>query len=301
MVHGKRLIRDWKQQAKLERSPFIPFVYTYAAKLAGLDPEEMLYDPGKWSQSLLDAKRLLGYDGIVVSFDSTIEAEALGCEVEWDQTSPYISDRLSIDKWLHASNMDHLLAESRIPVWIETLKRIQKVEREDALCTSLTGIDLLLAESLGQEQYEVMKQDLSIRNQAYEVAQKAVLSVAKLLGECRIDLLFIRERNLDFIDANQLTSWYQPIINLLKYFRVPFVFVLETGQSSSYPFISYEGTGSAGNSLPMYFLDSNIDLDENEWLQWRQRANSDGLLITAGEVPWQTDVERIQDLMDLLS
>lgn len=300
---GRQLVSEWERKASLERLPFIPFVHAYAAKLAGETAEDMLWDPGKWSQALIAARRLLGYDGIVVNFDPTLEAEALGCEVDWTPESPYISQPMSLDAWLDGASREALAGEGRFPVMLETLKRIQKVEQDAALCVSITGIGDLPRMALGESGFAGLAQDQLPR--VFDAAQKTVLATAKLLGECRPSVLFIRERNLGYAEAARIAAWYQPIMNLLKYFRVPAVFLLEEGTTEAYPHISFEQAGgkqAAGFGVPLRYFDAWTAMDEagRELAAARSSFPQPGLLVTAGEVPWQTDVDRFKDLMDVL-
>ena len=79
-----------------ERPVFIPFVYGLAAKLGQMPLSEMTSDASYYTHSLEDAYELFKYDGIVNTYDSTVEAEIFGCELEWpeDYRAPRVTDLL---------------------------------------------------------------------------------------------------------------------------------------------------------------------------------------------------------------
>ncbi len=76
----------------IERAPWVPFAGVHAASLKGYTATEMLTDSDKAVESLLEVNRLYTPDGQPVIFDLQIEAECLGCELEWaDDCPPTVS------------------------------------------------------------------------------------------------------------------------------------------------------------------------------------------------------------------
>jgi len=72
-------------QGKLpDRVPFVPTIYEHAAALIGVTPSQMAQSGELIVRGQLDAYRRYGHDLVAVGIDIyNIEAEALGCEVDY--------------------------------------------------------------------------------------------------------------------------------------------------------------------------------------------------------------------------
>lgn len=78
---------------KVERAPWVPFAGVHAGFLKGYTATEMLTDPDKAFESLMEVNQLYKPDGQPVIFDLQIEAECLGCGLVWvDDCPPSVSD-----------------------------------------------------------------------------------------------------------------------------------------------------------------------------------------------------------------
>lgn len=72
----------------VDRVPWVPFAGIHAGKLKGYTAQEILKDGDKLYESLMEVNRLYKPDGQPVIFDLQIEAECLGCELQWEEYSP---------------------------------------------------------------------------------------------------------------------------------------------------------------------------------------------------------------------
>lgn len=73
---------------KTERTPWVPFVGCHGGALIGVDAETYLKSGTLMAQGALEAIKLYQPDGIPVAFDLQIEAEALGCRLQWAKENP---------------------------------------------------------------------------------------------------------------------------------------------------------------------------------------------------------------------
>jgi len=74
-----------------DRPPFVPSVYEHGAALLGKTPSEAARQAGLMADAALAAYRAYGHDLVTVGIDIyNVEAEALGCRVRYDPTSPMI-------------------------------------------------------------------------------------------------------------------------------------------------------------------------------------------------------------------
>ena len=84
----KELLFSTLRHEETARAPWVPFAGVHAGSLKGCDATEMLTDPDKAVESLLEVNRLYRPDGQPVIFDLQIEAECLGCDLTWAKNCP---------------------------------------------------------------------------------------------------------------------------------------------------------------------------------------------------------------------
>src|SRR4030042_4672728 len=83
MMSSKRLVRGAFEAAELPRLPFIPWIFTHAARLEQVPVRRLYFDPTQYTKCLQNAQKLYGYDGIDGGFDSSLEIEICGRPVHW--------------------------------------------------------------------------------------------------------------------------------------------------------------------------------------------------------------------------
>ena len=64
---------------------WVPFAGVHAGSLCGYDANEILHDADKLVEALMSVNTYYHPDGQPVIFDLQLEAEALGCELYWDE------------------------------------------------------------------------------------------------------------------------------------------------------------------------------------------------------------------------
>ena len=82
----EHIFRAFKRE-KTDRTPWVPFVGCHGGKLIGVDAENYLKSSTHMVNGLHAAIEKYRPDGIPVVFDLQIEAEALGCELKWSESS----------------------------------------------------------------------------------------------------------------------------------------------------------------------------------------------------------------------
>ena len=74
-ITPKKLVRGAFESADLPRLPFIPWIFTHAARLEQIPVKRMYNDPTQYVKCLQNTRKLYGYDAIVGSFDHSLELE----------------------------------------------------------------------------------------------------------------------------------------------------------------------------------------------------------------------------------
>lgn len=234
-ISSKELIRSLFQLKELPRTPFIPWVGTFAAELEQIQAEEMLSDPGLLSNSLLNAQKLFGYDAIVPVFDQSLEAEACGCEIEWPEecgtprvTSHPIADGATVGD----IDKPDIERHGRVPIVLEALKRMSILRGKQVAFFAVVTGPLTLASHLAGEGFVAELESGS--GQAGKIlgaAGSVGLKLTRKYCEAGVDAVVIAEPLLATANAAGYKSIAGPmksIWNVTKFFGVH-TLVLSTG------------------------------------------------------------------------
>jgi uroporphyrinogen-III decarboxylase len=162
----KELFANLFQKRTLSRPPFIPWVSTFAAKLEQIPVREMLSDATLLTRSLQNAQKLFGYDGIPIVFDPTFEAEACGCEVNWNDSGklPEVATSpLGEGATVEDLDISEFERQERISVALDTASRISIIKgREIPLLGVVTG-PITLTRLLGGDSVIARLEDHSVK------------------------------------------------------------------------------------------------------------------------------------------
>jgi uroporphyrinogen decarboxylase len=258
---GKQIVLDLlNNKSTNERIPWVPFAGVHAGILKGYNATEVLSDADKLFESVLEANKLYKPDGQPVVFDLQIEAELLGCELQWEEFSP-------------PSVRTHPLAETdqipclckiptsdqgRIPLVIDVMKRMKKeVGEETALFGLITGPFTLASHLRGSNIFMDMYDD----EDYVKALLKFCVEVNKVFAE------FYVEAGMDIIGVvDPLVSQISPTHFedfLSEPFSEVFDYIKQLGVNSSF-FVC----GNASNNIDVMcqtkpdsiFVDENVDL-----------------------------------------
>ncbi|HBL37479.1 MAG TPA: uroporphyrinogen decarboxylase [Firmicutes bacterium] len=87
-LKGKELLFSALRHEPLTTLPWVPFAGVHAGFLAGFKADEVYTDADKLYTALLRVHDLYKPDGMPVIFDLQVEAEILGCELQWSEEAP---------------------------------------------------------------------------------------------------------------------------------------------------------------------------------------------------------------------
>ncbi|MFN8377373.1 MAG: uroporphyrinogen decarboxylase family protein [Anaerolineae bacterium] len=147
-VKGKLLLLATLRQESTDAVPWVPFAGVHTGRLKGYSAEELLQDPDKLFEALLEVNRVYDPDGQPVLFDLQIEAEILGCELLWSDKAPpsVASHPLEADPALEL----HLprATDGRIPLALDVMRRMKAAVGEHTALYGLICGPLTLASHL---------------------------------------------------------------------------------------------------------------------------------------------------------
>lgn len=136
---GKQLIFDALTGKKTERVPWLPFVGCHGGVLIGKSAEEYLKSGELIAQGVREAIWQYRPDGIPVMFDLQIEAEALGCALQWaSENPPAVVSHVLESQPLSALSMPDE-SFGRIPEMLKAIRLLRADQHDVALYGLITG------------------------------------------------------------------------------------------------------------------------------------------------------------------
>jgi uroporphyrinogen decarboxylase len=164
---------------------------------------------------------------VINTFDPSIEAEALGCTVEWDredQLPKVVSHPLAEGKDL-ADLEPEWEKKCRIPMILDITKRLTMLLAKKAAVIGVITGPLTLARHLrGDDIFNELREDTPYSAEVLNFASQCCLKLAKLYAELKVDGILMVEEYFDRVEdelISKLDNGFLSIWNVLHYFAVP--------------------------------------------------------------------------------
>ena len=219
-MNSREAFRKTMQLANPGRPVFVPIVYRLAARIEQMPLLDMVSDPTAYANVLDGAYKLLRQDGIVTSFDPTLEAEFFGCPVDFpgDYDLP-VADWSGGD--VSAASLDK---SGRLPVMLEAIRRLVQMRgREAAIIGAITG-PCSLAANIGGDT-------------ALPAVGDLLTKLTKAICEAKVDGLIIREDLLGEKFYSEFAAHekayaaaYATILNLTRFYNVAGLLMVKSPQ-----------------------------------------------------------------------
>ena len=304
-------------------------VCSLAAKIQAIPVKTMLTNPTKMAIAFQKTQKLFGYDGIFNIVDSTLEAEACGCQISWPDECemPRIASHpLEEGMSIETLNLSDIEACGRIPVVSEVTKRLQMTMGNNMdIIGTITGPLALSRHLSGETFLEKLKHDFSEVYGIIRYANTIIISQCKLYCENKVDGIlicdpFISELNPETIQL--IRPFYRTIFNVVSYFNIyliisvgpPPVENIESILTLDANGLIISGITEINNVLQMAarerkhlgygipnaaLMGSKDDL--NEMVKSLIPEIRRGFFFTTeGPMPYETPIENIHELMNIL-
>ena len=290
---SKELVRRVFSQADMPRIPFIPWVFSHAARLEQISLREMFADPGRLARALQNARSLYGYDAVANVFDHALEAEACGCTVVWsaeDDVSPvsYPSPSYDITKL----DVSTLQRNGRLPVVLEATKRLKVVlGRTVAVAAVVTGPFALADRLVDEGRGERLRVNFEQAKILVEFAGQVALRVCKMYCELEPDVVVIAEDSLPRLPIKYFAlaqSVLRPIWNTVRFHNAHTLLLLRGCTTDNLKQLCDLGADSIVASGEMDF-------------SYLRKAVSELDLVLGGAIPCSRLVGSQQELADYVS
>ena len=220
---SKELVRSLFAGKPLSRTPFIPYMATAAAQFVQVPVQKLFSDPTTLANSLQACQRLFKYDGIVVLLDTTLEAEACGCRVEWrDKEPPLVVSHILEKQKPESLDIPGIESKGRIPVVLEAAKRLAQTAVKDvALLGVITGPITLGKHLMGDDFIRALGKDTVASQKVLAISEKIALALARAYGELKFDAVILADSELASIhpvNYPKVQSMLKTLRNLVNFY-----------------------------------------------------------------------------------
>ena len=139
-----------------DRTPVAPEVFGVTARLNGYRISDYVRDGRVIAESQLKARKDIGYDVLFAFADLSVEAEALGCTLHYEEDAyPSVQQHILRDvKDLKESGLPNPLKAGRMPVVIEACRRLREsVGNECLIAACVMGPVSIASQIMGIETF----------------------------------------------------------------------------------------------------------------------------------------------------
>jgi uroporphyrinogen-III decarboxylase len=210
-----------------KRPLFLPIAFSLGARVENVPPREFLYNPTKICNALRQIGGYLAADGIACYFDATVEAEALGAELDWNTESGMPAIRgpalgAGGESGPDLARAEEVVHRARIPIACEVIRRLKAIGTKDRLLMAGVTGAFSLASGLGLRATQADGAALDLEATILEFAGSLVGEIATRYVEAGADIIFVVEGKLPTLSDHQIEKWASllgPSINIVRFYE----------------------------------------------------------------------------------
>lgn len=254
-MKGLELIKRAFQLEEVERVPWVPFVGVHGGFLTGVDAETYLKSADEVVKGVGKAIEEYNPDGVPVVFDLQVEAEILGCELQWAPHNPpaVVSHPLANGTALSDLKIPDKTA-GRIPVIIEATEKLRAQYPDLALYGLITGPFTLALHLLGTDVFMKLFEAPDEVNEVMEFCTQVGIKMSEYLIDAGCDIVAVVDPMTSQIDPMSFEMFVTPFATRI------FDYVREREKLSSFFVCGHaqQNIEAMCNCKP-----DNVSIDEN--------------------------------------
>ncbi|CAA7600059.1 Uroporphyrinogen decarboxylase [Acididesulfobacillus acetoxydans] len=222
---------------KPDRTPWLPLIFGAAYAHTGHSLSEYLHHPEIMAAGQVKARQYLNADALFVFGDNAMEAEALGCRLDYSRPFyPYVTQIL-LDDW----DKDNILPPwqnggNRIPVLLEVCRRLKQSGGGFPIIAHVLGPVTLAAQLFGMEEFLYFAADFPEKVPSLLGETRRVgLEIARAYREAGADAILVGDpcASPSFFPAEYYRRWmlkeHQALMRGLAEEGVPIRWLMVTG------------------------------------------------------------------------
>ncbi len=220
-MNGLELIKAAMKMETVDRIPWVPFVGVHAGELIGLTATEYLQSTDNIVKGVNKAIELYNPDGIPVTFDLQIEAEAMGCNIVWAKDNPpaVVSHPLNEGKSLEDLEVP-CSCQGRISMIMDATSRLRDQHPDLALYGLITGPFTLALHLLGTDIFLQMMMDPEATHKLMRLTTDVAIKMSQLYIESGADVIAVVDPMTSQIDPMSFEEYVSPyIVEINNYIR----------------------------------------------------------------------------------
>jgi uroporphyrinogen decarboxylase len=209
---SKELVLAAIECKKVERIPWVPFCGVHTGSLIGVTATEYLKSSEKMIAGLERAIELYRPDGLPIAFDLQIEAEILGCDLNWsDDNPPAVTSHPLTAGTLTLEDLSVPLAsDGRIPLILEVTETLRREHPELALYGLITGPFTLALHLLGADIFMQMFDDPEYVNRVMTFCSDVACEMSRFYIEKGCDVIALVDPMTSQIGPTQFEEFCTP-------------------------------------------------------------------------------------------
>ncbi len=198
-----------------ERAPWVPFVGVHGGALVGVDATEYLKSADHIVEALKISAERYKPDGLPVVFDLQLEAEILGCELNWaKETPPSVTSHPLDEDYDIASLPEFDITKGRIPLVLDAVRRAKAELGDDiALYGLLTGPLTLALHLRGDDVLLDMFDEEDEVPELYDYCADIANKMVDAYIEAGIDVIAVVDPMISQIGPGHFSDFVAPPLN----------------------------------------------------------------------------------------
>lgn len=252
---GLELVKSAIQLQEVDRIPWVPFVGAHAGALLNQTATEYLKSTDNLVAGVNKAIEEYNPDGIPVAFDLQVEAEVLGCKLNWADDNPpaVISHPLQEGVKLEDLKVPSA-SDGRIPVVMEAARQLRAQHPDIALYGLITGPFTLALHLMGTDVFMKMLEEPDVVTEVMRFATDVALFMSKEYIDAGCDVVALVDPMTSQIDPMSFEMFVKP------YCAEIFEFIRSEGKFGSF-FVC--GNAQQNIEVMCQCKPDNVSIDEN--------------------------------------
>jgi len=211
-MRSKELVLAALYNQTTPRTPWVPFVGCHAASLIGVTADQYLQSADLITEGITEAISRYRPDGIPALFDLQIEAEALGCKLQWSKDNPpaVVSHPLEEGQTIESLKIpdEH---DGRFPEVLEAVRRICSGSGRDiAVYGLITGPFTLALHLLGTEIFYQMIDDPEQVHRLMAFTEQVNIKTAQMYLDAGVDVIAVVDPMTSQISPDNFADFVRP-------------------------------------------------------------------------------------------